>query len=87
MSIRVNQYLLLKLEDAGKYGVKLIEGWEDKGGNFRPCFCKREFKKDSGEKVSPVAIKLGDDKEAAQRNLLLLLAELGTKQDESDVPF
>jgi len=59
-AIRVDQYTLVKLEDSGQYGFKLIEGWEGRDGEFKPNFCKREFKKGSGDKIVPVSVKLGD---------------------------
>jgi len=74
-SIRVDQYTLVKLEDSGQYGFKLIEGWEGREGDFKPNFCKRSFKKGGEEKNVPLSIKLGD-KETAIGVLKMLLNEL-----------
>lgn len=77
--IEVDQYTAIKLEDGGKYGYKLIEGYVDKAGEFRPSFCKRKFGKDGEEKTAPVCVKLGDATKAA--------AVLETMLRQLDVPF
>jgi len=87
--IRVDQYTVLKVEDSGQYGFKLIEGWEGRDGDFKPNFCKREFKKGSGEKNVPVSIKLGD-RQSALAALTLLFKQIsgGASQPPiDDVPF
>ena len=63
--IDVDQYTAVKLEDGGKYGYKLIEGYVNLAGEFAPSFCKRKFGKDGEEKVAPVCVKLGDATKAA----------------------
>lgn len=75
-AIRVDRYTLLKLEDNGEYGFKVMEGWEDRSGEFKPNFCKRSFKKGGDEKTVPVSIKLGDRKTAIGV-LRTMLTELG----------
>jgi len=61
MSVKmIDQYTVLQVQDRGKYGYSLVEGWMNQNGEFKPNFCKREFKKGSGEKATPVAVKLGD---------------------------
>lgn len=77
--IEVDQYTAVKLEDGGKYGYKLIEGYVDKAGEFRPSFCKRQFGKNAEEKKAPVCVKLGDATKAA--------AVLETMLSQLDVPF
>ena len=78
--IRVDKYTLIKLENGGQYGFKIIEGWENNAGEFKANFCKREFKKGSGEKLMPVTIKLGT-REVAIATLQMLLKELGAEED------
>ena len=93
--IRVDQYTVLKVDVSGQYGVKLIEGWEGRDGDFKPNFCKREFKKGTGEKNVPVSIKLGDRNTAVNvlETILLELKEYGAQlysqgeQLDQDVPF
>jgi hypothetical protein len=77
--IEVDQYTAIKMEDGGQYGFKLLEGYVDKAGEFKPSFCKRQFGKDRPEKVAPISVKLGDAEHAAAA-LKLLLTQL-------DVPF
>ena len=81
--IRVDQYTLLKLEDSGQYGFKLMEGWEGKDGDFKLNFCKREFKKGGGEKTTPVSVKLGD-KQTAIAVLQALLKELSGEVENNE---
>jgi hypothetical protein len=80
MEITIDKYTTLKLED-GQYGVKLIEGWVGREGDFKPSFCKREFKKGSGDKTAPVSVKLGDRAKAIEV-ARAILTELG-----EDAPF
>jgi hypothetical protein len=80
-AIRVDKYTLIKAEDNGEYGWKLMEGWENQAGEFKPNFCDREFKKGSGKKSVPVTIKLGD-KSTAISALKMILAELEGKTTE-----
>jgi hypothetical protein len=62
--LEVDQYTAVKIEDNGEYGFKLVEGWVGRAGDFKPNFCKREFKKGSGERNVPVSVKLGDAEKA-----------------------
>lgn len=78
--IRVDKYTLIKLEE-NEYGIRLMEGWENRDGEFKPNFCKRSFSKDGDEKNVPVSIKLGD-KEKAVDVLTELLKGLG-----GEIPF
>ena len=84
IEIKIDQYTTLKLEDSGQYGYKLIEGWIDKEGSFKPQFCKRRFKKDGEEKNAPVSVKLGN-KETAINTLTQMLNAIGGNPE--DVPF
>lgn len=87
--IKVDQYTALKIEQTEKYGVKLLEGWTGRDGDFKPNFCDREFKKGNGKKTVPVSIKLGD-KATAETVLLQLLTELTGNVyfvRQVDVPF
>ena len=89
-AIRIDKYTLIKLEE-NDYGVKLMEGWEGRDGEFKPNFCKRSFSKDGEEKNVPVSVKLGD-KEKAREVLTKLLQGLGKqgRQEEEDfdkIPF
>lgn len=89
--IRVDKYTLIKLEE-NDYGVRLMEGWENRDGEFKPNFCKRSFTKDGEEKNVPVSVKLGD-REKAREVLTELLQGLGGKgrQEAEDfgesIPF
>ena len=78
--IRVDKYTLIKLEE-NEYGIRLMEGWENRDGEFKPNFCKRSFSKDGDEKNVPVSIKIGD-KEKAVDVLTELLKGLG-----GEIPF
>ncbi len=94
--VKVDQYTSVKIEDSGEYGWKLIEGWINREGEFRPNFCQREFKKGSGEKTVPVSIKLGQ-KDMAARVLKELMGEItgepgqgfvpGIDNDDTEAPF
>jgi hypothetical protein len=65
-AIQVNQWVAVKLEDSGKYGYALQEGYINKAGEFKVSFCKREFAKqgEKTEKNVPMSIKLGDKDKA-----------------------
>jgi len=90
--VRIDKYTVAKLEDSGQYGFKIIEGWEGRDGSFKPNFCDREFKKDSGKKTVPVSVKLGD-KPTAIATLKIWLRELEggsgdhAPAEDQDVPF
>lgn len=74
-TVKIDEYTELSVEN-GDYGIKIIEGWIGRDGDFRPSFCKREFKKGSGEKSCPVSIKLGKDANAAAYALRLLADQI-----------
>jgi len=57
--IRINKYDVIKLENKGQYGYQITLGYEDRDGEFKPKFCKREFGKNN-EKTVPVSISLGE---------------------------
>jgi len=67
--IRINKYDVVKLEDKGQYGYQLTLGYEDRDGEFKPKFCKREFGK-GNEKTVPVSISLGNDPSSVLSTLL-----------------
>ena len=85
-AIRVDKYTLLKLEDGGEYGFKLMEGWENQAGEYKPNFCRRSFKKGGDEKTAPVSVKIGPDKSTAVSVLLLILKELTGDEYSKNVP-
>jgi hypothetical protein len=85
-AIRVDKYTLLKVEDNGEYGWKLMEGWENQAGEFKPNFCKRSFKKGGEEKNVPVTVKLGD-KVTAVATLLMILKEITGQDYNVEAPF
>jgi hypothetical protein len=85
-AIRVDKYTLLKVEDNGEYGWKLMEGWENQAGEFKPNFCKRSFKKGGEEKNVPVTVKLGD-KVTATATLLMILKEITGQDYNIEEPF
>lgn len=84
-AIRVDQWTLVRAEYNGEYGWKLLEGWENNSGEFKPNFCKRSFKKGGEEKTVPVTVKLGD-KATAEGVLLMVLKEI-TGQNYVEEPF
>lgn len=84
-AIRIDKYTMVKVEDNGEYGLKLVEGWENRDGEFKPNFCKRAFKKGSEEKTVPVSVKLGD-KATAIATLVMLLKEI-SGMEYTEVPF
>ena len=83
--VKVDQYSTLKLEDAGQYGFKITEGFVGKEGEFVPRFCRREFKKGTGEKNVPVSVNLGD-KASAVLALTTFLAALGGGNLQQEAP-
>lgn len=89
---KIDQWTALNMEDSGTYGWKLIEGWEGREGDFRPNFCKREFKKGNGEKTAPVAVKLGDKAKVIEVALWMLKEATGREyipmtESQTDIPF
>jgi len=56
-------------QDNKQYGFKLIEGWLNKDGEFKPNFCKRQFGKDAPERNVPVSIGIGENSKEAAANL------------------
>jgi hypothetical protein len=81
----IDQFTYLELEDKGKYGFNLTQGYKSKSGDFRPSFCRREVGKDKIEKLMPLNIKLGDRAKAIEV-CLYLYQELTGKSLE-DAPF
>jgi hypothetical protein len=86
-AIRVDQYALVRAEDSGQYGWKIIEGWENQAGEFKINFCKRSFKKGGEEKLVPVSVKLGDQATATGVLLMLLQQVSGKTYVEESAPF
>lgn len=89
---KIDQWTALNMEDAGTYGWKLIEGWEGREGDFKPNFCQREFKKGSGAKTAPVAVKLGDKAKVIEVALWMLKEVTGREYipmtaEQKDIPF
>lgn len=88
-AIRIDQYTMIKLEDGGQYGFKIVEGWENRDGEFKPTSIKRRFGKNPEEKSCPLSVKLGDRKTAIGV-LQMLLKELGVADrviEDPDIPF
>lgn len=81
----IDQYTALELEDKGKYGFNLVQGYKNKNGDFKPSFCRREVGKDKVEKLMPLNVKLGDRAKAIE-TVLYLYREL-TGKDLEEVPF
>jgi len=81
------------VEDGGEYGFKIVEGWENRDGDFKPNFCKRQFGKDAPEKNVPLSIKIGENATAAAANLRVLADQIdggrgaAGKFPDTDVPF
>ena len=88
----IDKYTTLQIQDRGEYGFSLIEGWINQNGDFKPNFCKREFRKGSGEKTAPLSIKLGDRAKALEvaEWLRVEMGGAGAADDRAtgeDVPF
>ena len=84
----------IEVEDGGEYGFKIVEGWENRDGDFKPNFCKRQFGKDAPEKTVPLSIKIGENASAAAENLRVLADQIDGGRGASeqgpmpeDVPF
>jgi hypothetical protein len=90
MEITIDKYTVIRIEDGGQHGFKLLEGWINRDGEFKPSFCKREFgaKGSKQEKVVPVSVKLGNADQMRELASALLVAADSVKQrNEEDVPF
>ena len=102
MEKQVDKYTAVKLEDKGKYGFCLTEGWITQENDFKPSFCKREFggKDNKTEKTIPVNVKLGDKAKAIEIALGMLFEltghtyspdeekpPVGANGGENDIPF
>ena len=77
-------------QDNGQYGFKLIEGWLNKDGDFKPNFCKRQFGKDAPERNVPVSIGIGENAKDAATNLRRLadqVENMDVRAADDDVPF
>jgi hypothetical protein len=81
--VRTNEYTVLKLEDSGQYGWRVISGWQGQDGVWKPNFVKREFKKGSGEKVTPLSVDFGDKYHA----ITALKTFLEVLEGKSETPF
>jgi len=86
-AIRIDKYTLVKAEDNGQYGWKLMEGWEDRAGEFKPNFCKRSFKKGGEEKTVPVTVKIGDKNTATGVLVAILKAITDKDYAPQEAPF
>jgi len=76
-------------QDNKQYGFKLVEGWTNKDGEFKPNFCRRQFGKDAPEKNVPVSIGIGENSKEATANLRKIADQIeasGPLPDD-DVPF
>jgi hypothetical protein len=95
--ITIDKWARLQLDEYNGT-FKIVEGWENRDGEFKPSFCKREFggKDNRTEKNVPVSVKIGD-RETAIETLCNLLYQLTgeqyraqtdepTRQDD-DIPF
>ena len=80
---QVDKYTALNLEDKGKYGFQLVEGWVGKDGDFKPNFCVRELGKEKKPTKIPVNVKLGDRAKAIEV-CLWMYRELSNGED---LPF
>lgn len=83
---QIDQYTALNIED-GQYGIKLMEGWVGKDGDFKLNFCKRSFKKGGEEKTAPVCVKLGDKAKAIEALCWALKELTGNDYAPVDIPF
>lgn len=79
----IDNFTALEIEDKGKYGFNLIQGYVSKDGKFRPLFCKREIGKDRIEKTMPLNISLGDKAKAIEVAFWLYKELTGSEE----VPF
>ena len=82
--IRVDQYTLIRLEEY-KDVFSLVEGWENREGDFKANWIKQPFGKEKIEKKLPKKIKLGD-KQTAIAALQTLLKQLQAETQPESVP-
>jgi len=90
MDITIDKYTVIRIEDGGQYGFKLLEGWINRDGEFKPSFCKREFGKAGSkqEKTIPVSVKIGNADTMRELAAALLVAAGPEKaQSWEDIPF
>ena len=86
MAITVTDKVSIELENYnGIFSIK--EGWVNREGEFKPNFCKKQFKKDGPEKTTPVSVRIGDQGTAAAVLRELYKELTGGKEIDSDVPF
>lgn len=88
-AIRIDQFTMLALENY-KGTFSLVEGFENKAGEFKPRWIKEEFGKNKEEKLMPKRVKIGDINQA-RAALQMILKELGENPHaeipESEIPF
>ena len=78
--IRINQWDYIKVENSN-YGWQIMLGYEDKAGEFKPKFCKREFGK-GNEKTTPISVPLGENPVEVLKTLLAMV-----ESPEEESPF
>lgn len=88
MEITIDKYTVIRIEDGGQYGFKLLEGWINRDGEFKPSFCKREFGKAGSkqEKTIPVSVKIGNADTMRELAAALLAAADNVKPQNGENP-
>ncbi|MDD5062070.1 MAG: hypothetical protein PHN44_07315 [Candidatus Marinimicrobia bacterium] len=87
--INIDKWTRLQLDEYNGI-LKIVEGWENRDGEFKPSFCKREFggKDNRTEKTAPVAVKLGDKATAIEALVYMLYQLTGDQyRPQSDDPI
>lgn len=85
--IRIDQYTLVRLEEYKGF-FSLVEGWENREGDFKANWIKQPFGKEKIEKELPKKIKLGDRQSAiAALKTMIMQLEAEQSAPQEDVPF
>jgi len=86
MPITVTDKVSVEVENFnGMFSLK--EGWIDRGGNFKPNFCKKQFGKNAPEKTVPVSVRIGDAGTAPAVLREIYRKVTGGKDIDDDAPF
>jgi hypothetical protein len=82
---KIDTYTTLNIEDY-KGVFSIIEGYEDKEGNFKPSWVTEEWGKEKIQKKLPKRVKIGDKAKAIEF-ALYLYKELAGKDMGEEIPF
>lgn len=80
--IEVDKYTQLRVEEYnGTFSI--VQGYQNKEGNFSPTFIKREFGKEKTVKTAPLSLKIGT-RDTARETLAAIYREI---YGDTEVPF